>query len=77
MRFLTRLIRFRDEHPVISAAKPYKFCDYKAVGYPDISYHGKNAWIGECDPTKLCVGVMYCGDYGDEDRDYIYVAYNG
>ena len=76
VRFLTRLIRFRNEHPVISAAKPYKFCDYKAVGYPDISYHGKNAWIGECDPTKLCVGVMYCGDYSDEDRDYIYVAYN-
>lgn len=76
IRFLTDLIRFRDEHPVISAAKPFKFCDYKALGYPDMSYHGKNAWIGDCDTNKLCVGVMYCGDYSEENSEYIYIAYN-
>lgn len=76
IRFLTDLIRFRDAHPVISEAKPFKFCDYKALGYPDISYHGKNAWIGDCDTNKLCVGVMYCGDYSKENSEYIYIAYN-
>ena len=76
IRFLTRLIKFRDEHPVISCPKPFKFSDYKAVGYPDLSYHCKNAWIGECDATKLCVGVMYCGDYNEVNKDYVYVAYN-
>lgn len=76
IRFLTRLIKFRDEHPVISCPKPFKFSDYKAVGYPDLSYHCKNAWIGECDATKLCVGVMYCGDYNKINKDYVYVAYN-
>ena len=46
----------------------------QAVGYPDLSYHCKNAWIGECDATKLCVGVMYCGDYNEVNKDYVYVA---
>ena len=41
-----------------------------------MSYHCKNAWIGECDATKLCVGVMYCGDYNEVNKDYVYVAYN-
>ncbi len=76
IRFLTELIRFRDEHPIISEAKPFKFCDYKALGYPDMSYHGKNAWIGEGETNKLCVGVMYCGEYSRENSDYIYIAYN-
>lgn len=76
IKFLTDLIRFRDEHPVISTAKPFKFCDYKAVGYPDMSYHGKNAWIGEDETNKLCVGVMYCGEYSGSGSDYIYVGYN-
>ncbi len=76
IRFLTELIRFRDEHPVISEAQPFKFCDYKALGHPDMSYHGKNAWIGEGETNKLCVGVMYCGDYCHKNSDDIYIAYN-
>ncbi len=30
----------------------------------------------KCDATKLCVGVMYCGDYNKVNKDYVYVAYN-
>jgi len=28
------------------------------------------------DATKLCVGMMYCGDYNEVNKDYVYVAYN-
>lgn len=76
IKFLSNLINFRNEHPVIANPRPFKFSDYKALGYPDISYHGKNAWIGDSDLNKLCVGVMYCGDYCDENNDFVYIGYN-
>ncbi|MEE1009470.1 MAG: alpha-amylase family glycosyl hydrolase [Agathobacter sp.] len=76
--FLRNMIKFRKEHPVISNAKPYKFCDYKAIGMPDVSYHGENAWIGESELDRMCIGVMYSGEYNDnsDNNDYVYIGYN-
>lgn len=75
IEFLTNLIAFRKAHPIISNAKPFQFNDYKSFGYPDVSYHGKNAWISEYELSRLSVGVMYCGDYCD-DGQFVYIAYN-
>lgn len=74
--FLTKLIAFRKSHPVISSEKPYKFCDYKSLGYPDISYHGNYAWISDDSLDKMCIGVMYCGDYSESNSEFVYIGYN-
>ncbi len=76
--FLTRLINFRKEHPIISLGEPFKFCDYKSYGYPDLSFHGENAWITGSELNKQCVGVMYAGDYSpvQDKKDFVYIGYN-
>lgn len=78
LAFLKELIKFRKEHPIISNATPYKFCDYQALGVPDLSYHGDNAWISEGELDRMCVGLMYCSEYNEKSptEDYVYVGYN-
>ena len=54
--------------------------DYAACGYPDLSYHGQNAWTPRTEGYFRYIGQMYCGKYaqtqeGGED-DFLYVAMN-
>ncbi len=54
--------------------------DYAACGYPDLSYHGQNAWKPRTEGYFRYIGQMYCGKYaqketGGED-DFLYVAMN-
>ena len=48
--------------------------DYRACGYPDISYHGRNVWYPQMDGNSRQLGVLYGGDYAEDG--YFYVAYN-
>ena len=54
--------------------------DYAACGYPDLSYHGKDAWRLMADRLNREAGLMYCGRYAPKDRaqedDFFYVAMN-
>ena len=76
--FLKKLIDFRKNNPIIANAVPYKFNDYGAYGYPDLSYHGDNAWISDNELDRMCVGLMYCGEYSPDagKDDYVYIGYN-
>ena len=56
--------------------------DYLSCGHPDISYHGKRAWLGDFENYSRSVGIFYGGDYiaanteGKEEDSFFYVAYN-
>ena len=56
--------------------------DYLSCGHPDISYHGRRAWLGDFENYSRSVGVFYGGDYiaansgGKEKDSFFYVAYN-
>lgn len=77
IEFVKSLIRFRNEHTLISNDMPFRFNDYKSLGAPDLSFHGENAWISGIDPGRMNLGMMYYGAYGaDEEKEDIYVAYN-
>lgn len=78
--FICKMTEFRREHPVLSLEEPMKLNDYKRKGFPDLSYHGENAWMSSFSADRQAVGMMYCGAYavkedGTED-DYIYIGYN-
>lgn len=78
--FVAQMTAFRREHPVLASDEPKRLSDYGRKGFPDLSYHGENAWISEFSQEQQAVGVMYCGAYekradGSED-DMIYVGYN-
>jgi glycogen operon protein len=74
--FVKAVIAFRKAHTVLSTEKPFKFSDYRTLGFPDVSYHGENAWILGYDIGKMNLGIMYCGAYAGEDEADVYVAYN-
>lgn len=78
--FWKRLVQFRKEHPVLRREQEVRLMDYLSCGYPDLSYHGKNAWRAQTESYNRHIGILYCGKYalkpdGQED-DFLYLAMN-
>ena len=80
LSYTKMLIRLRREHPILHSASPLKGMDTLSCGYPDISFHGKEAWRPDTSPASRSMGVMYCGRYGEidgrRDEDFIYFGVN-
>lgn len=77
LNFIRFLIVLRKEHPVFHMRKELKLMDYLGCGYPDISYHGTDAWRPDISYISRMVGIMLCGQYvpGTAD-DSFYIAFN-
>lgn len=79
-RFVQNAVRFRREHPVLHRETALTMLDYMACGYPDLSWHGEEAWKLQGDRLNRHAGVMYCGCYakkdGEENDAFVYIAYN-
>lgn len=78
--FWKKLVEIRKNHPILHPERELKIMDSIACGYPDLSYHGKNAWKPETENYSRYIGMMYCGKYakkadGKED-DFFYLAMN-
>lgn len=78
--YLKGLIALRKAHPILHAPQELKILDYTGCGYPDLSYHGEEAWRPDLSNYSRFAGVMYCGSYAkktrEEEDDFFYVAYN-
>ncbi len=79
-QYTKMLVALRREHPVLHSGEPLKGMDYLSCGYPDISFHGKEAWRPEASPAVRSVGIMYCGYYGvtegHRDDTLFYIGIN-
>lgn len=79
LAFTRQLIALRKAHGIIHQEKPLRLMDYLSCGYPDLSYHGQEAWRTRMDYQTRNIGVMFCGKYcvreGKED-ECLYIAYN-
>lgn len=78
--FFVQMLKLRREHPILHCERELKIMDSMSCGYPDLSYHGQNAWRAQTESYSRQVGVMYCGKYartkaGEED-DFFYLAMN-
>ena len=78
--YMKELVRLKKNHPVLRNPLELKILDYIGCGYPDLSYHGEEAWRPELNSYSRFAGAMYCGFYaknrqGEEDC-FFYVAYN-
>ena len=80
LEYTKMLIKLRKEHPVLHSSMPLKGIDYLSCGYPDVSYHGKEAWRPDTSPASRSVGIMYCGCYGEidgkKDDTFFYIGVN-
>jgi len=78
--FVKAVIAFRKEHRIFHAEHELQDTDYRAIGIPEISFHGQCAWVPDVEVSSRQLGVMYCGQYvlnDDKKSDaYFYVAYN-
>ncbi len=78
--FVTEAIAFRDKHPILHMAEPMRMQDYRGIGYPDLSFHGKMAWDIDDRKMQCGFGMLYCGEYAVKEDgspdDFIYIACN-
>ena len=78
--YVKSLIAFRKAHPVLHGVRVLRLMDTLACGYPDVSYHGSQAWRPELENYNRHVGILYSGSYGKKNRkeedDSFFIAYN-
>ncbi|MCM1135626.1 MAG: alpha-amylase family glycosyl hydrolase [Clostridium sp.] len=71
------LIRLRKAHPILHMEKELQIMDSLGCGYPDISYHGLEAWKPDMSYMSRIAGILLCGKYAPKPGDNsIYIAYN-
>lgn len=70
------LIKLRMSHKILHTGEPFTLIDKKSIGYPDLSYHGIEAWRPDLTNYSHAVGLLYCGVYAEETAPFVYVAYN-
>ncbi|MCM1187743.1 MAG: alpha-amylase family glycosyl hydrolase [bacterium] len=80
LAFWKELAAFRRAHPVLHPESEMRLMDYISCGYPDLSYHGENAWNPGSDGPFRHVGIMLCGKYARVDRKtedaFLYIGMN-
>lgn len=75
--FVKEMIKFRKEHGVLHLETALSTFDRYGFGYPDLSYHGEEAWKVQLENYNRHIGIMYCGmDENTNEADHIYIAYN-
>lgn len=58
------LIRLRRSHRVFRGGHPVAGGNPASGSYPDISFHGRDAWKPDTCASSRCVGIMFCeGDF--------------
>ena len=74
--YAKELISFRKKHPMLHLDTALTMLDKYKCGYPDLSYHGEEAWKAQLSSYNRHIGIMYCGLGSSEEGDRIYIAYN-
>lgn len=78
--FVKDMIQFRKNHPILHREEEMTMTDKYGYGYPDLSYHGEEAWKVQLENYNRHIAMMYCGRYAhrsdQSEDDYLYVAYN-
>ena len=74
--YAKELISFRKKHPMLHLDTELTMLDKYNCGYPDLSYHGEEAWKAQLSSYNRHIGIMYCGRGSSEEGDRIYIAYN-
>ncbi len=73
--FVKKAVAFRKSHPVLRQKTEPASMDTRSCGYPNLSFHGEQAWYTDYDCGNRHIGCLYCGEYAKEDG-FLYIAYN-
>ncbi len=79
-QFVKELFAFRRKHPILHMEEPLTGADVKGLGYPDISFHGMEAYVASTEPVRREFGVLLCGAYArneaGEADSLLFIAFN-
>ena len=70
------LIRLRKSNGILHMKEELLVMDSIGCGYPDISYHGIEAWRPDLSYLSRIVGVLLCGKYSPEKGESFYIVCN-
>lgn len=75
--YIRFLIQLRKKHQILHMKEEMQAMDVKGCGYPDISYHGVEAWMPDLGYLSRMAGILLCGKYAPDGQDEsFYVACN-
>ncbi len=76
--FTKKIIAFRKAHSIFRMRHPFRMSDYKVYGYPDVSFHGADAWKPDFGGYSHTVGILFNEKYAEENPAdaLIYLAVN-
>lgn len=75
-QYVRDLIAFRKQHSILHLNESLTMLDRYGYGYPELSYHGEEAWKEQPEYYNRHIGIMYCGQNDEGGKDHIYIAYN-
>ncbi len=75
-QYVKELIAFRRKTGVFHMEKECMLMDYLSCGYPDLSFHGEEAFKPSWDYYCRHAGLLFCGDYAGEKGVLTYLAIN-
>lgn len=75
-QYVKDLIAFRKKHAILHLDTNLSMLDRHGCGYPELSYHGDEAWKAKLENYNRHIGIMYCSKSDSEEDEYIYIAYN-
>lgn len=75
-QYVKELIAFRKNTGVFHMKKECMLMDYLSCGYPDLSFHGEEAFRPSWEHYSRQVGLLFCGDYAGEKGTLTYLAIN-
>lgn len=69
--FVKRMIAFRFTYPILHQETECTMLDMKETGYPDLSFHGDEAWKCPCDDLLRHFSMLY-----HDEKHFIFIAIN-
>lgn len=77
LSFTKDLITLRRKHNILHKEKECQIIDTLGCGYPELSYHGTEAWRPDVSYISRMIGIMLCGKYAERKEEAsLYLAYN-
>ena len=77
LQFFKEAVQLRKNSKIFHLKGELKGIDSKSVGFPDISYHGIEAFRPELNYNSRLIGFYLCGEYSEEqNKDSYFVGIN-
>jgi glycogen operon protein len=76
LRFFSKLIAFRNAHPVLRSDRFFEHRDCVGSGKPDLAFHGTRVGQPDFGSDSRCLAFQLCGKHASPEDDDIYVAIN-